>query len=298
MVEVANELEQTRELQYAKARKEQAFTRKLLRNRFAALGLGIIFLLIVTAIFAPLIATHPPNQMDVTKSLLGPGSEGHLLGTDSYGRDTFSRIVYGSRISLIVGISAVLFGAFFGSMLGLISGYVGGRTDAIIMRIIDGMMAFPFILLAIVLMSVLGQGLVNVVIAIGVSNIPGFARVIRGQVLTIKESEYIEVTRSLGARHGRILFYHIVPNSMAPLIVYATMSVAGAIISEASLSFLGLGVQPPTASWGSMLQEGKDFLVLSPELATISGLAILITVLGINLFGDGLRDALDPKMKV
>nr|WP_017473597.1 ABC transporter permease [Amphibacillus jilinensis] len=297
-METMSEIEQSKELQYLKAKREQSFLRKLLRNRFAALGLVIIFILIITAIFAPWIATHSPNAMDVSKSLLSPGQQGHLLGTDSYGRDTFSRIVYGSRISLIVGVSAVLFGAIFGSLLGLISGYVGGRTDSIIMRMVDGMMAFPFILLAIVLMTVLGQGLVNVVIAIGVSNIPGFARVFRGQVLSVKEAEYIEVTRSLGAKHGRILFKHIVPNSIAPLIVYATMSIAGAIISEASLSFLGLGIEPPTASWGSMLQEGKDFLVLSPQLATVSGLAILFTVLGINLFGDGLRDALDPKMKV
>ncbi|WP_078550470.1 ABC transporter permease [Litchfieldia alkalitelluris] len=292
------EIEQARELQYQKARKEQSFMRKLLRNRFAALGLIVILLLVLTAIFAPFFATHSPNSMDVTKTLLGPGKEGHILGTDSYGRDIYSRIVYGARISLIVGISAVLFGAVLGSALGIISGYFGGRTDSIIMRIMDGMMAFPFILLAIVLMTVLGQGLVNVIIAIGISNIPGFARVVRGQVLNVKEAEYIEVTRSLGAKHGRIIFKHIVPNSIAPLIVYATMGIAGAIISEAALSFLGLGVQPPTASWGSMLQEGKNFLVLSPELATFSGLAILITVLGINLFGDGLRDALDPKMKL
>ncbi|SFD88075.1 peptide/nickel transport system permease protein [Lentibacillus persicus] len=297
-MDTAESIEQAKELQYQKAKKEQSFLRKLLRNRFAALGLLVIFLLILTAIFAPFIATHDPYAMNTAKSLLNAGESGHLLGTDSYGRDIFSRIIYGSRISLIVGISAVLFGAIFGSFLGLISGYFGGKTDTVIMRFMDGMMAFPFILLAIVLMTVLGQGLVNVIIAIGISNIPGFARVVRGQVLTVKEMEYIEVTRSLGAKHGRIILRHIVPNSIAPLIVYATMGIAGAIISEASLSFLGLGVQPPTASWGSMLQEGKDYLVLSPELATFSGLAILIIVLGINLFGDGLRDALDPKMKL
>lgn len=295
---IDQEIEQVRDLQYKKSKKEQSFMRKLLRNRFAAFGLFVILLLMITAIFAPLFATHDPYEMDVTNTLLGPGDSGHLLGTDSYGRDIFSRIVYGARISLVVGIAAVLFGAVLGSSLGLVSGYFGGKTDTIIMRIMDGMMAFPFILLSIVLMTVLGQGLVNVILAIGISNIPGFARVVRGQVLTVKESEYIEVTRSLGAKHGRIIFKHVVPNSVAPLIVYATMGVAGAIISEASLSFLGLGVQPPTASWGSMLQEGKNFLVLNPELATISGLAILITVLGINLFGDGLRDALDPKMKL
>lgn len=292
------EMEHVQELQYQKAKREQSFTRKLLRNRFAAIGLIIIILLILTAIFAPFLATHDPYSMDVTKSLLKPGDSGHILGTDSYGRDIYSRIIYGARVSLLVGISAMVFGAVFGSFLGLISGYFGGKIDTIIMRIMDGMMAFPFILLAIVLMTVLGQGLVNVIIAIGISNIPGFARVIRGQVINVKESDYIEVTRSLGATHRRTIFKHILPNSIPPLIVYATMSVAGAIISEASLSFLGLGVQPPTASWGSMLQEGKNFLVISPELANFSGLAILITVLGINLFGDGLRDALDPRMKL
>lgn len=236
--------------------------------------------------------------MDVTKSLLGVGEQGYLLGTDNFGRDIFSRIVYGSRISLIVGIAAVLFGAVFGSLLGVVAGYFGGKLDSIIMRFMDGLFAFPFILLAITLMTVLGQGLFNVILAIGIANIPGFARVVRGQVLGVKESEFIEVTRSLGAKHRRIIFQHVLPNSLAPIIVYATMSVAGAIISEAALSFLGLGVQPPTASWGSILKDGKDFLVLNPNMATFSGLSILITVLSINLFGDGLRDALDPKMKV
>ncbi|KMY51835.1 ABC transporter permease [Peribacillus loiseleuriae] len=277
---------------------ERSLFKKLIRNRFAAFGLFIMLLLILTAIFAPILATHSPDKMNVTKTLLGIGAEGHLLGTDNYGRDIFSRLVYGARISILVGLGAVLFGAVIGSLLGVIAGYFGGKFDSIIMRIMDGLSAFPFILLAITLMSVLGQGLLNVIIAIGIGNIPGFARVVRGQVLSVKQSEYIEVTRSLGAKHGRIIFHHVLPNSIAPLIVYATMSIAGAIISEASLSFLGLGVQPPTASWGSMLQDGKNFLVLNPHMATIPGLAILITVVGINLFGDGLRDALDPKMKV
>lgn len=283
---------------YKKSKKEQSFFRKLIRNRFAAIGLLVIILLLLIAIFAPLIATHNPNATQVGKSFLTAGIDGHILGTDSYGRDIFSRLIYGSRVSIMVGVSAVVFGAAFGSFLGLISGYFGGIVDAIIMRIMDGMMAFPFILLAIILMTVFGQGLTNVIIAIGIANIPGFARIVRGQVLTVKEMEYIEVAKSIGASNFRIISQHIVPNSIAPLIVYATMSVAGAILSEAALSFLGLGVQPPTATWGSMLQEGKNFLVLNPELATYSGLAILITVLSINLFGDGLRDALDPKMKI
>lgn len=278
--------------------KEAGFIRKLLKNKLATIGLLIIIAMIIVALLAPWIATHDPNSMDLVNTLSAPGKDGHLLGTDNYGRDLFSRLVYGTQISLVVGVSAVLFGAVFGTLLGLLAGYFGGKVDAIIMRTMDGLFAFPFILLAITLMTVLGQGLVNVIIAIGIANIPEFARIVRGQVLSVKEEEFIEVTRSLGATHPRILFLHILPNSFAPLIVYGTMSIAGAIISEAALSFLGLGVQPPTASWGSILKDGKDFLVLNPQMATFSGLAILVTVLGINLFGDGLRDALDPKMKV
>lgn len=277
---------------------ENSVMLRLLRNKLAVVGLLLIVILSVLALFAPLIATYPPDKMDLTASLLTPGTDGHLLGTDNYGRDLFSRIVYGARVSLIVGLFAVGLGGIIGTLLGLVSGYYGGKVDAVIMRIMDGLFAFPFILLAIVLMTVLGAGLFNVILAIGIANVPGFARIVRGQVLSVKEEEYIEVTRSLGAGDSRIIFSHILPNCLAPIIVYATMNIAGAIISEAALSFLGLGVQPPTASWGSILKDGKDFLVLSPHMATYSGLAILLSVLGFNLFGDGLRDALDPKMKV
>ncbi|MDM5229997.1 ABC transporter permease [Lysinibacillus pakistanensis] len=279
-------------------KKQNTLLRKLLKNKLATIGLIIVTLMTIVAIFAPLIATHPPNEMTVGKSFLPMNTDGHLLGTDNYGRDLFSRLVYGTRISMVVGVAAVLFGAVFGTLLGLVAGYFGGRLDSIIMRTMDGLFAFPFILLAITLMTVLGQGLVNVIVAIGIANIPGFARLVRGQVLSVKEEEFIEVTHSLGATHTRIIFSHILPNCLAPLIVYGTMSTAGAIISEAALSFLGLGIQPPTASWGSILKDGKDFLVLNPQMATFSGICILLTVLGINLLGDGLRDALDPKMKV
>ncbi|WP_096440808.1 ABC transporter permease [Alteribacter populi] len=272
--------------------------KKLLKNKLSVFGLFIIICTFIMAIFAPLIATHSPNTMNVGAPLLGPGEEGLLLGTDNFGRDLFSRIIYGSQISLIVGVLSVTFAGIVGTLLGLVSGYYGGRVDSIIMRAMDGLFAFPFILLAIVLMTVLGQGLFNVIIAIGTAIIPGFARIVRGQVLNVKEEEFIEVTRSLGAKDGKIIFHHILPNCTAPIIVYGTMAIAGAIISEAALSFLGLGVQPPTASWGSILRDGKDFLVLSPHMATFSGLAILLSVLGFNVFGDGLRDALDPKMKL
>lgn len=279
-------------------RKENSFIRKLLKNKLAFAGLIIISFMAIVAIFAPVIATHPPNQMDTVNTLTAPGSDGHLLGTDNYGRDLFSRLVYGARISLIVGVLAVGFGALVGTLLGLVSGFYGGWLDSIIMRTMDGLFAFPFILLAITLMTALGNGLTNVIIAIGIANVPGFARLVRGQVLSVKEEEYVEVARSLGSTNSRILFTNILPNCLAPMIVYGTMSIAGAIISEAALSFLGLGVQPPTATWGNILKDGKDFLVLSPHMATLSGLAILLTVVGFNIFGDGLRDALDPKMKL
>lgn len=269
--------------------------KKFLKNRLAVLGLVIVFLVILMAIFAPLIATHDPNAINASETFAGVGDRGHLLGTDNYGRDLFSRIVYGSRISIIVSVSSIFLGGAIGVVLGLIAGYFGGLVDATLMRIMDGFSAFPFILLAILLMSVLGQGLPNVILAIGIGNIPGFARIIRSQVLNVKEEEFIEVEHSLGASNVRIIFQHILPNCVASLIVYGTINVAGAIISEATLSFLGLGIQPPTASWGSILRDGKSFLAVSPGIATFSGVAILLTVLGINMLGDGLRDALDPK---
>lgn len=272
------------------------FIRKFIRNKLALVGLTIITFVALIALFAPLLATHDPYKIEILSTFLKPGQDGHLLGTDSFGRDLFTRIVYGARISIIVSLSAVLIGGFVGTILGLVSGFFGGRVDTFIMRIMDGFSAFPFILLAIFLMTILGQGLQNVILAIGIGNIPGFTRIVRGQVLNVKGEEFIEVQHSLGASNSRIIFQHILPNSLAPIVVHGTMSVAGAIISEASLSFLGLGVEPPTASWGSILKEGKDFLFLNPEIATFSGLAILFTVLGINIFGDGIRDALDPKL--
>lgn len=274
------------------------FIKKLLQNKLAVFGLLLVILVVLMAIFAPIIATHKPNEMDMSMTLLGPGEQGHLLGTDNYGRDLFSRIVYGSRISLIVGLGAVGVGSVVGILLGLIAGYFGGTLDSIIMRCMDALAAFPFILLAITLMTVLGTGLLNVIIAVGIGNVPGFARMIRGQVLSVKEELFIEVTESLGAKQTRIIFTHVLPNCLTPIIVYATMSVAGAIISEAALSFLGLGIQPPTASWGNILKEGKDYLIVAPHIAIFSGMSILLSVLGLNLFGDGLRDALDPKTRL
>ena len=206
-------------------------------------------------------------------------------------------MIYGARVSLIVAAGGTIVGGIIGVLLGLIAGFMGGIVDSIIMRIMDGFLSFPLVLLSIILMTVLGQGLINVIIAIGIGNIPSFARVVRGEVHIVKNEEYCNACRVIGVSNTRLLFTHILPNAISPIIVYATLNVASAIISEAALSFLGLGIAAPTASWGSILREGKSSLTTAPFVATISGAFILITVLGFNLFGDGIRDVLDPKMK-
>ena len=280
-----------------KEEKANSFIKKLLRNKTAVVGMIIITITIISAIFSPFLSTHDPNKVNTEEACLKPGENGHIFGTDEYGRDLYSRIVYGSRISIIVGVCATTLGAILGIILGIISGYKGGITDTIIMRFVDGMFAFPFILLAIVMMTVFGSGLQNVVLAIGIANIPSYARIVRGQVLIVKKQEYCQALVALGASNKKIIIDHIFPNILSPIIVYGTLNIAGAIISEAALSFLGLGIQPPTPSWGNILKSGKDYLITAPHIATFSGLAILVTVLGFNLFGDGVRDALDPKLK-
>jgi peptide/nickel transport system permease protein len=271
--------------------------RRLLKNKMAVIGLVIVVVNLVLAIFAPWIAPHDPTKMHLTQTLLPPGSPDFLLGTDVYGRDLLSRLIFGSRVSLMVGIFAIGIGGIIGTLLGLIAGFYGGIVDNIIMRIMDGLFAFPYVLLAIALMTALGPSLQNVIIAVSIINIPGFARIVRGETLVVKRAEFVEAARSIGARNGRLIFWHILPNCMAPLIVYVTMSIAGAILSEATLSFLGLGIQAPDPSWGNILKDGKDYILVSPHLVMYSGLSILLTVLGFNLFGDGLRDALDPRLK-
>lgn len=280
-----------------KEQKANSFLRKLMRNKTAVIGLIIITITIICALFSPFLSTHDPNKVNTFEAFKKPGEDGHILGTDEFGRDLYSRIVYGSRISIIVGVLATGLGAIIGIILGLISGYKGGTTDNVIMRFMDGMFAFPFILLAILMMTVLGSGLQNVVFAIGIANIPSYARIVRGQVLVVKEQDYCQALVALGASKFKIVFDHILPNILSSIIVYATLNVAGAIISEAALSFLGLGIQPPTPSWGNILKSGQDYLMTAPHIALFSGLAILMTVLGFNLFGDGVRDALDPKQK-
>ena len=270
---------------------------KLRRNKTAMSGLVIVVFMMAMAILAPMIATHDPNAIKPSETYLGFGEKGHIFGTDECGRELFSRIVYGARISLIAAIGGTFVGGIIGILLGLIAGYAGGIVDAVIMRFMDGLLAFPFVLLAIILRTILGSGLQNVILAIGIGNVPTFARVVRGQVHIVKNEEYCNAGRVIGISNARMLFCHILPNTISPIIVYATLNVAGAIISEATLSFLGLGISQPTASWGNILRAGRDCLNAAPHIATISGVFILVTVLGFNLLGDGVRDVLDPKMK-
>jgi peptide/nickel transport system permease protein len=270
--------------------------KRLKRNKLALIGLSIVILLILIAILAPVISPYDPNIRIKEDSSLGP-SRVHFFGTDLLGRDIFSRVIYGSRISIEVGIIAVGISVILGLILGALSGYFGNIPDTVIMRIADIFFAFPYILGAIVIMTVLGPGIVNIFIAIGILGWASFARIFRGSILSIKNKEYIEAARALGASNYRIITKHIFPNSFAPIIVYATMNVGTAIIVEAALSFLGIGVQPPTPAWGKMLADSLEYIDTAPWLMLFPGLAILITVLGFVLLGDGLRDAFDPRLK-
>ncbi|NMB25728.1 MAG: ABC transporter permease [Firmicutes bacterium] len=269
---------------------------RLKRGKPAMFGLGVLIFLILASTLAPWLAPHDPYEQNLVMRFKPIGTKGHPLGTDSFGRDMLSRLLYGSRISLVVGLSSVTLGLVFGVTLGLIAGYYR-RLDNLIMRVIDVMLAFPGVLLAIAVVAALGPGMWNVVIAIGIWSIPTFARIVRGQVLAIKDSEYITATKAMGCRDGRILVKHILPNCLAPVIVYATMRIASSIMSAATLSFLGLGAQPPIPEWGAMIAEGRSFLYNAPHIATVPGLAIMLVVFAFNLLGDGLRDALDPNLK-
>ena len=280
-----------------KERKANNAWNKLKRNRTAMIGFFIVCFMILMAILAPMLAPYSPNAINPGIPFKGIGFKGHLLGTDDLGRDILSRIIYGARVSLIVAVGATLVGAGIGVLIGLVAGYFGGWLDIILMRIMDGMFSFPFILLAMILITVLGNGITNVIFAIGIANVPGFARVTRGQVIIVKEEEYCNACRVVGVSDTRLLFLHILPNCVSQIIVYATLRVASAIISEASLSFLGLGIALPTASWGSILRVGRDCLTTAPHVAGVAGVFILVTVIGFNLLGDGIRDVMDPKMK-
>lgn len=261
------------------------------------LGLAVVLLAVLGAVFAPWLAPYDPVALDPAARLQGPSWE-HLLGTDQYGRDTFSRILYGGRSSLSVAGAATLFALLVGGTLGVLSGYYRGWVDVLIMRITDILLSFPAILLAIALLAFLGGGFVNLVLAIGVVYVGPFTRVARAAVLTVREELFVEASRSLGSRDWRILLTAVLPAAAAPIIVEVTLRLAYAILTEASLSFLGLGTQPPTPSWGLMIAEGRRFLALSPWATVSPGLAIMLLVLGFNLLGDGLRDALDPRLRI
>lgn len=270
--------------------------RRLKRNKMAMFGLVIILLLVFTAIFADVIAPYGFDDQNLKDRLMAPGAK-YLLGTDNFGRDILSRIIYGSRISLQVGFIAVGIAALVGGSLGAIAGYYGGKLDNFLMRIMDILLAIPSILLAISIVAALGPGLVNVMIAVGIGSIPSYARIVRASVLSIRDQEFVEAAKAVGANDFRIITKHILPNSLAPIIVQATLGVAGAILSAAGLSFIGLGIQPPTPEWGAMLSSGREYLRDHWHVATFPGLAIMITIFALNLLGDGLRDALDPRLK-
>lgn len=270
---------------------------RLKKNRLAMIGLIVLILIVLVAIFADFIAPFPYDLQNYSDAKLFP-SKKYIFGTDNFGRDIFSRVVYGTRISLKIGFISLSIGAFIGSLLGSISGYFGGWIDSVIMRLTDVLMSIPKVVLAIAISSMLGPGLVTSMVAVGISSIPNFSRVVRASTLSVKEQEYIEAARALGVNHFGIIFRHIFPNILAPIIVQATLGVGTSIILAASLSFLGLGVEPPTPEWGAMLSAARTFMRDEWYMVLFPGLAIMITVLSLNLLGDGLRDALDPKLRI
>jgi peptide/nickel transport system permease protein len=272
------------------------FVHVFLGRKIVLFGIVVIVLLIIAAVFSPLLAPYNPNSPSV-KELLAPPSATHLLGTDTMGRDTFSRIIYGSRTALIIGLIAVFIAAVIGNALGLLAGFYGRWTNTIIMRLVDALMSVPMILLAVTIAAILGSGVKNVVISLGISLIPPYARLMCAQVMTIKQNDFISAAHSVGASNIRIMLRHVLPNCLPPLIVLLTMQIGQAILSEASLSFLGIGISPPDAAWGSMVSEGYQNLLRSPMLSIAPGLALMLVVFAFNMIGDGLRDALDPRLR-
>lgn len=267
------------------------------RDRFATAAIIIITIIVLMAVLAPVLPLDSPTQTNFGDRLLPPLSPDHILGTDQLGRDVLSRLVWGARVSLVIGVLAALLASTLGSLLGLCAAYFGSQTDSVIMRLTDILLAFPYVLLAIALVAALGPGLVNAMIAIAVANIAIYARNIRGVVLSLRHQAYIEAAEAAGASHLWILSRHILPNMTAPFLVLVSMNIGWMITETAGLSFLGLGAQPPTADWGSMLADGRQFITVSFHLATIPGIMIMILVLALNVLGDSLRDALDPRLR-
>lgn len=271
---------------------------RLCRNKMALLGMAILLVLVLGAVFADVIADYDTKVVaqNMSERLQGP-SAAHWFGTDDFGRDIFARMLHGSRVSLVVGLISVSVSLIIGGTLGAFAGFYGGRADMIIMRIMDIFLAVPSILLAMTIVAALGTDLVYVMLAIGISGVPTYARIVRAAVMSVKDQEFVESARAIGATSGTIIFREILPNCMAPIIVQASLSVAGAILSTASLSFIGLGVQPPAPEWGAMLSSGRNYLRDAMHMTLFPGLAIVVTILALNLLGDGLRDALDPRLK-
>jgi peptide/nickel transport system permease protein len=268
----------------------------LLRNWSASVGMIFIALVLLVALIGPALAPYDPIAPAPLDRLKAP-SHAHYFGTDSLGRDIFSRVIHGSRISLMIGLISVTISLVPGTFLGLLAGYFGGRLDSLIMRFMDMLLAFPAILLAIFITAILGPSLTNTMIAVGIVYIPHYARIVRSSVLTLKEQLFVQAIAHLGGGHARILGRHILPNSLPPIIVYATLGMGTAVLQAAALGFLGLGAQPPQPEWGAMLSEGRQYIQIAPHVAAFPGAAILLLVLGFNLFGDGLRDALDPSLR-
>ncbi|WP_202878798.1 ABC transporter permease [Ornithinimicrobium ciconiae] len=264
-------------------------------STFTMVALAVLVTFVIVGVLAPWISPYDPNAQNLANRLQPPLSEGHLLGTDGLGRDVLSRLIHGSRISLIVGFSAVLLSAVFGVIVGLVSGYVGGWVDSLLMRIVDAWLAFPFLLLAIAIVAVLGRGIDNIVIALVITGWVLYARLVRGETLSLREREFVLSARGLGASPMAIMMKHILPNCLAPIMVVATLEVGVVIVTEASLSFLGLGASASEPSWGGMLADGRAYLTRAWWLATLPGLAIFVIVLAVNVLGDALRDALDPR---
>jgi ABC-type dipeptide/oligopeptide/nickel transport system permease subunit len=271
--------------------------RRLRRSRSALLGGTVLAAIVFSALFAPYLSPYDPIKASQRTSLEAP-SRTHPMGTDRFGRDVLSRVLWGGRLALPVGLVSVFIGALAGVALGLLAGYYGGLLDTAVMRFVDLLLAFPGILLALAIVAVLGGSLLNLMIAVGISSIPNYVRMTRGTVLSVKEREYVMAARALGIGDGAVMLRHILPNVLAPLIVLATLGMASAIITSSALSFLGLGIKPPTPEWGNLLAEGREFLQYAWWVAFFPGLAIMVTVFAINLLGDGLRDALDPHLKL
>lgn len=272
--------------------------RQFFKNKIAVLGLFILSAIVMLCAFAPLFTSYDPvKDMVLSDMLLPPGSPGHLLGTDDYGRDILSRLLYGGRSSVLTGLTVALLSAFVGIFIGCISGYFGGWLDSLLMRITDIMLSFPFLIIAIAIMAALGASQKNIVIALAIVSWPNFARLTRSQVMAIREQEYVESAKAAGFKNSRIMLGHILPNCIGPLIIQTTLSVGSAILSSASLNFLGLGADASLPDWGAMLNQGRNYLQNAPYLTTIPGIAISLTVLSVNWIGDGLRDAFDPKLR-